>query len=355
VNNAALIGPIGPFSETDAVEWWRAMDVNLRGPLLCTRAVLPGMISRRRGRLVNIVSSAIPIPYFSGYGTSKTALVRFTEVVAAEVKSHGVSMFAFAPGTVRTAMSEYSLNSPQGQRWLPWFRRIFDEGLDLPAERPAQFVVKLASGEADTLSGRFLSAFDDLEALVRSIEEIETNNLHSLRVRRLGEQNPTLASIHAQAQRVPDFTLRVERSFAASCARLFRLWVEPEAIQKWFVHHAPVHWSHAPTVEATRGGHYSWSVANDDDQREVFAFHGTYREVKPSKRIVFTWEWTVLPIAGVNGPGKTLVTVEFFQQGNSARIVLTQANLPSEAAREAHQRGWERCLDGIAKLASENP
>ena len=247
VNNAALIGPIGPFSETDAVEWWRAMDVNLRGPLLCTRAVLPGMISRRRGRLVNIVSSAIPIPYFSGYGTSKTALVRFTEVVAAEVKSHGVSMFAFAPGTVRTAMSEYSLNSPQGQRWLPWFRRIFDEGLDLPAERPAQFVVKLASGEADTLSGRFLSAFDDLEALVRSIEEIETNNLHSLRVRRLGEQNPTLASIHAQAQRVPDFTLRVERSFAASCARLFRLWVEPEAIQKWFVHHAPVHWSHAPT------------------------------------------------------------------------------------------------------------
>jgi NAD(P)-dependent dehydrogenase (short-subunit alcohol dehydrogenase family) len=138
VNNAAIPGPIGPFWETDAEQWWRTLDVNLRGAMLCARAVLPGMISRRKGRIINIASSAIPVAYFSSYATSKAALVRFTETVAAEIKPHGISMFAVAPGTVRTAMAEHSLRSPDGQKWLPWFKRIFDQGLDVPVERPAR-------------------------------------------------------------------------------------------------------------------------------------------------------------------------------------------------------------------------
>jgi len=48
-------------------------------------------------------------------------------------------------------MSEHSLNSPEGRKWLPWFKRIFDEGLDLPPERPAELVVRLASGRYDAL------------------------------------------------------------------------------------------------------------------------------------------------------------------------------------------------------------
>lgn len=118
------------------------------------------MISRHRGRVVNIASSATPVAHFSAYTTSKTALIRFTATVAAELKPHGVSMFAVGPSTVRTAMSEYSLNSPEGQKWLPWFRRIFDEGLDVPVGRPAQLVLELASGRADALSGRFLTVAD---------------------------------------------------------------------------------------------------------------------------------------------------------------------------------------------------
>ncbi len=102
VNNAAIPGPIGPLWETDAEQWWRTLDVNLRGAMLCTRAVLSGMSSRRKGRIINIASSAIPVAYFSSYATSKAALVRFTETIAAEVKPHGISVFAvglarFAP------------------------------------------------------------------------------------------------------------------------------------------------------------------------------------------------------------------------------------------------------------------
>src|SRR5262249_54052018 len=53
VNNAGSAGVIGPIWETDPDDWWREVEVNLRGPLLCARAVLPGMIARRSGRIVN--------------------------------------------------------------------------------------------------------------------------------------------------------------------------------------------------------------------------------------------------------------------------------------------------------------
>jgi NAD(P)-dependent dehydrogenase (short-subunit alcohol dehydrogenase family) len=156
VNNAAIPGPIGPFWETDAEQWWRTLDVNMRGGMLCARAVLPGMVARRKGRIINIASSAIPVAYFSSYATSKAALVRFTETIAAEVKPHGISVFAVGPGTVRTPMAEHSLRSPDGQKWLPWFKRIFDEGLDVPVERPSCLVLELASGRATACRGDLL-------------------------------------------------------------------------------------------------------------------------------------------------------------------------------------------------------
>ena len=58
VNNAGQLGPIGPVAATDPDEWWQALEVNLRGPLYCARAILPGMLSRGRGRIVNVSSGA---------------------------------------------------------------------------------------------------------------------------------------------------------------------------------------------------------------------------------------------------------------------------------------------------------
>jgi NAD(P)-dependent dehydrogenase (short-subunit alcohol dehydrogenase family) len=107
VNNAAIAGPIGPCWESSPEGWWRALDVNLRGALLCTHAVVGSMIARRSGRIINVVSGALPVAYFSAYMTSKSALIRFTECLAIEAKPFGISAFAMAPGTVRTALSEH--------------------------------------------------------------------------------------------------------------------------------------------------------------------------------------------------------------------------------------------------------
>jgi NAD(P)-dependent dehydrogenase (short-subunit alcohol dehydrogenase family) len=186
VNNAAAPGTFGPFWETDLDEWWRVMDINLRAQLLCAHCVLPGMIARRRGRIVNINTGARPIAHLSGYMTSKTALLRFTECVAAEARQFGVSLFSLAPGTVRTRLSEHLLNSPEGRQWLPWYHRIYDEGLDLPPERAAQLLLAIATGKADSLSGRYLTPLDDLDALIAHSADIERQELHSLRVQTLG-------------------------------------------------------------------------------------------------------------------------------------------------------------------------
>jgi NAD(P)-dependent dehydrogenase (short-subunit alcohol dehydrogenase family) len=76
VNNAAQAGPIGPIAATDPDEWWQALEVNLRGPLYCARAILPGMLSRGHGRIVNVSSGAgfAAWPMVSAYSVSKAAL-----------------------------------------------------------------------------------------------------------------------------------------------------------------------------------------------------------------------------------------------------------------------------------------
>jgi NAD(P)-dependent dehydrogenase (short-subunit alcohol dehydrogenase family) len=191
VNNAGTVSPIGPFAETQPEVWWRSLDVNVRGAILVTHRVLSGMIVRSKGRIINLVTGVAPFAHLSSYCAGKAALTRFSECLAAEVRPHGVAVFAMGPGTVRTAMSEYSLNSPEGRQWLPWFRRIFDEGLDLPPERPAELVVRLASGRYDMLSGFTLNPRDDLDEIVARLSEVERDSPYSMRLRTLPSPDAT--------------------------------------------------------------------------------------------------------------------------------------------------------------------
>jgi NAD(P)-dependent dehydrogenase (short-subunit alcohol dehydrogenase family) len=186
VNNAGVLGPLGPFAENAVVDWWRTLEVNLLGQVRCAYCALPAMIARGCGCIINIASGggAVMRPYFSAYVTSKTALIRFSECLAAEVKPHGIAVFAMRPGTVRTAMSEHSLNSHEGRTWLPWFRDIFDQGRDLPAERAARLLRALASRRFDALSGCFVRPEDDLDRLLSAAARIEAEKLLTLQVPR---------------------------------------------------------------------------------------------------------------------------------------------------------------------------
>jgi len=180
VNCAGTCGAIGALWEIEPDDWRRDVDASLLGTFLCARAVLPAMVARRRGRVINVSSYAAirATPCIAAYGAAKAALVHLTNTLAAETAPFGVSVFAMTPGRVRTAMTEYMLESQTGKQWS-----IMPTGEWLPAERAGALAVVLSSGRADALSGRFIHVLDDVEELVRRADEIRRDDLYALRLR----------------------------------------------------------------------------------------------------------------------------------------------------------------------------
>jgi len=184
INNAGTAIGVGPSWKMDPGIWWHTMEVNVKGPMLYARYVLPHMVKRGYGRIINVASgSALQgIPYVSPYVVSKTALIRFTETLALETKRHNISVFCITPGAVRTPMAEKGLSSSEARKWMPWWGKIFDGGLDVPAELAVNLVLKLASGCYDILSGRFVSVKDDLQMLRMRCEDSGETAIHTLRL-----------------------------------------------------------------------------------------------------------------------------------------------------------------------------
>jgi NAD(P)-dependent dehydrogenase (short-subunit alcohol dehydrogenase family) len=102
VNNAGVIEPIGMVGETDPTEWARSIEINLIGAYYAIRAVLPGMIERGHGEIIQVSSVA---GFFSGRGSTYTAsknwVTSFTEGIAASLPK-GVRMMALCPGFTAT-------------------------------------------------------------------------------------------------------------------------------------------------------------------------------------------------------------------------------------------------------------
>lgn len=185
VNNAGVPGPGGVVWETPADEWWRCLDINLRGPLLCSQAVLSGMVARRKGRIVNMASGAGlgASAYGSAYGVSKTAIIRLSEDMAIELRPHHVQVFSARPGPVRTRMTETIMADASEER-ASGLQRIFTEGEDVPPERVADLIVQVAAGRADALSGAFLDVDEDLHQMVARADRIQRDGRYRLRLKR---------------------------------------------------------------------------------------------------------------------------------------------------------------------------
>ena len=179
VNNAGVGGPFGAAWENDPEAWWRCLEINLRGPFLCCREVMPGMIARREGRIINIASGAgcYAIKDMSAYVASKTALIRFSENLALEAAPHGVSVFPMRPGVVRTAMVE------EARRLIPAIQQMLDAGKDVSPEVVADLVMFLASGRADALSGRMFSVDESYVEIAARAGDVIKDERYLLRMR----------------------------------------------------------------------------------------------------------------------------------------------------------------------------
>jgi NAD(P)-dependent dehydrogenase (short-subunit alcohol dehydrogenase family) len=184
VNNAGTAHVPGPLWEVDPGDWWRDLEVHVRGAYNCCRAVLPGMVERRRGRVVNIGSlvGARDEPYVSAYACAKAAFFRLTGALAAETAGQGVTVLCVSPGLVRTRMVEESLLGEAGRRWRPQITAVPPEEYT-PAGRTGELLVRIAAGDADPFSGRFLHAEDDLDQLLADADRVVAEDLLTLRLR----------------------------------------------------------------------------------------------------------------------------------------------------------------------------
>jgi uncharacterized protein YndB with AHSA1/START domain len=156
----------------------------------------------------------------------------------------------------------------------------------------------------------------------------------------------------ATPQSSPEVTLQVRRTFAASREKVFAAWTEREQLEKWMCRDVPAHTIIHHQQDIRAGGLYLMEI-RDPAKGETYWGQGTYREVTPPEKLVFTWAWSKdRPDGPTMHPGshETLVTVEFFARGNSTEVVLTHTGLGTAALRDDHNRGWNGCFDVLAKV-----
>jgi NAD(P)-dependent dehydrogenase (short-subunit alcohol dehydrogenase family) len=172
VNNAGIsVGEQNAAWELEPDDWWHVFEVNVLGVYLCCRAAIPRMLERGTGRIVNVASGAAYLPdtKSTAYSASKAGVHRFSEILADQLRPHGIPVFSISPGLVRT---DLTANAPDDAPWTP-------------PELAPRLVRALASGRLDRLAGRYLHAeHDDLDDLAARADEIVENDLNAIRLRR---------------------------------------------------------------------------------------------------------------------------------------------------------------------------
>jgi len=185
VNNAGVITPLGNDWEMDADEWWQSFTINVNGPYICIRAVMPSMIARGKGRIINITSICghTVQPSATAYSASKAAISHFTNCLAPALKDHGIGVFALAPAGP-TTMHELLANEPtRSPEMRERSRLIMEEGQHM-MDSSVRMLMYLVSGKGDSLSGRHISWDDSVDELTSRADEIEKEDLYVLRLRK---------------------------------------------------------------------------------------------------------------------------------------------------------------------------
>ncbi len=145
VNNAGALARAS-LADIDVADWDRVLGVNLRGPFLCTRAVLPSMIERGRGRIVNVssISGKLGTPLLTAYCASKWGLLGFSHAAAEELKPKGIQVFSVCPGSVNTEMLQQGLPGAVS---------------DMEPEDVASVIVYLGTEAPDAMAGAAVDVF----------------------------------------------------------------------------------------------------------------------------------------------------------------------------------------------------
>lgn len=145
VNNAGVVEP-SLLVDMPEESWDRVLDINLKSAFLCTRMVLPSMIKKHRGRIINVssISGRLGTPRLVSYCASKWGLIGLTKSIAEEVREYNIQAFAICPGSVDTQMLKRGLPGAEPQ---------------MSPEDVASTIVYLATEAPDAMTGGVIDMF----------------------------------------------------------------------------------------------------------------------------------------------------------------------------------------------------
>jgi 3-oxoacyl-[acyl-carrier protein] reductase len=186
VNNAGIYGPMGKIEAVDWVQWIKAIEINLFGSVLMCRAVLPAMKTQIKGKIIQLSGGGAtnPKPNISAYAVSKTAIVRFAETLAEEVREFNIDVNAIAPGALNSRMLDEVLAAGPEKVGQAFFDKSIKqkESGGTGFDQGAELAVFLASDASNGITGKLISAvWDNWEHWPEHINELRTSDVYTLR------------------------------------------------------------------------------------------------------------------------------------------------------------------------------
>ena len=186
VNNAGIPGPAGAAEDADWHEWLRTLEVNLLGPVLLCRAVLPHFKQAAYGKIIQLSGGRAtnPLPMLSAYAASKAAVIRFMETLAEETRPHHIDVNSIAPGALNTRILDQFIAAGAdriGSEFHARSVRQKEQG-GAPLQRGAELAVFLGSAGSDGITGKLISAvWDPWAALPEHLEDLRRTDVYTLR------------------------------------------------------------------------------------------------------------------------------------------------------------------------------
>lgn len=186
VNNAGVYGPKGEIESVDWADWMKAIEINVYGSVLMSRAVLPHFKAQGYGKVIQLSGGGAtnPLPRISAYSVSKAAIVRYAETLAEEVRGTGIDVNSIAPGALNTRMLDEILQAGPGKVGEPFYERALKqkESGGAPLDKGADLALFLASTASDGITGKLISAvWDDWENWPRYLNELSSSDAYTLR------------------------------------------------------------------------------------------------------------------------------------------------------------------------------